>query len=291
MGKTCFIFGFGYSAQHLSPLLQAKGWSVDGTSRQEEIRHAWSSPQLRLWDFEDPRLWEAFSKAKAVLVSTPLDPQGDDPVLKAFVSQWRRYGKALQWIGYLSSTGVYGDHHGRWVDETTPPVPQSITGRQRLRAEQQWMQLGQQMGVTTHIFRLAGIYGPKRNALERVLKNPRSCMYKPNHFFSRIHVEDLAHVIVKALEQPMGNDVFNVADDCPACGHDVTQWAAKRLNYPPLTLIPIEQAKGSERLMAFYQENKKVCNRKIKTQLHVQLKYPTYREGLEALWQSMSFPR
>ena len=270
--RSLFIFGFGYTAQALAALAAADGWDIAGTSRKAETRKLLQSLGYKGVDFEADAVAPALATASRILVSTPLDRSWHDPVLAQF-------GEMLgnQWIGYLSTTGVYGDHQGAWVDENTPPIPSGERAMGRKRAEEQWLERGAQ------VFRLAGIYGSGRNALKGLKDGTARPIYKKDQVFSRIHVEDIARILLKAMEQGGGASIYNVCDDLPAASHEVIQYAAELLHLPPPELIPFEQADLSEMGREFYGSSRRVRNDKVKHELGITLLYPTYKEGLKAM--------
>jgi nucleoside-diphosphate-sugar epimerase len=223
-----------------------------------------------------------------VLISAPPGAEGD-PVLRHHSRDLAR-APGLVWLGYLSTIGVYGDHGGEWVDETTPPTPSSERSRKRLAAEQAWQSSAEAHRITLQIFRLAGIYGPGRNALEKISSGRERRILKPGQVFNRIHVEDIASVVEAGIHAGnAASGVFNVTDDEPAPPQDVSAFAAELLGREPPPLTPWEEAREtmSEMAQSFYAENKRVRNDRIKQTLGVALKFPTYREGLRAIIASI----
>jgi nucleoside-diphosphate-sugar epimerase len=213
-------------------------------------------------------------------VSVPPDAQGD-PVLRHHAEDIARSN--AEWIGYLSTIGVYGDHGGAWVDETAPATPSSERSRRRALAEQQWLDFGKASGKRVEIFRLAGIYGPGSSAIEGVRSGTTRSIVKPDQVFNRIHVEDIARTLIAAFSRPHVHAIYNVTDDEPAPPQDVNAYAATLLGLPPPVAIAYEAAELSEMGRSFYSENKRVRNDRIKNDLGVQLAFPTYREGLAAI--------
>ncbi|WP_374395958.1 SDR family oxidoreductase, partial [Tabrizicola sp.] len=222
-------------------------------------------------------LWAALAEATHILCSAAPDAQGD-PFLRAVpgIAQSK-----AQWVGYLSTTGVYGDHDGGWVDETTPLTPQSDRGRQRVLAEGQW----QATGLPVHIFRLAGIYGPGRGPFEKVRDGTARRIIKPRQVFSRIHVDDIAQVLEASIRQPDPGAAYNVCDDNPCPPEEVIGYAARLLGLPEPPAVPFAEVEPTMTPMArgFYNESKKVRNDRIKAELGVKLLYPDYPQGLAAL--------
>lgn len=266
----CFIFGYGYTAQAVDAVL-GQDWDVVGTSR---------TPKSGLIDFNHiPTI-----DATHILVTISPDEQGD-PVLNRYADLIRACPN-LQWIGYLSTTGVYGDHQGAWVDETTPPTPNTARSRVRLDAEKAWLNFGEQHLIPVHIFRVAGIYGPGRDMIKRLREGTAQNIVKKGQVFSRIHVTDLARVIVASMQQPQAGEIYNVCDDEPTSAQDVMAYVAKRCDLPMPSPIAFEDANLSPMAKSFYQSNRRVRNDKIKAQLGVQLQYPTFREGYDAIIKS-----
>ena len=283
--SNLFVFGLGYSAAETALILEAGGWSVSGTVRSPAKVAELAGAGLRAVLFDERSAVEsALQKATHILASIPPGGQGD-PALAAYGAALRD-APALSWIGYLSTIGVYGDHGGEWVDEETPVA--AVQGRKsaRVEAEQAWASLAKERGVPLDIFRLAGIYGPGRSPLDRIRAGDAKRIVKPGQVFNRIHVEDIAQTIIAAIRrerQGGGSRVYNVTDDEPAPPQDVLLYAAQLLGAPPPPEIAFGEAELSPMAKSFYEDNKRVHNTKIKRELGVVLRYPTYREGLQAL--------
>jgi nucleoside-diphosphate-sugar epimerase len=222
-------------------------------------------------------LGPVLAQATHILASAAPDA-GGDPFLRAVPDLARAQAA---WVGYLSTTGVYGDHQGAWVDERTPLTPQSDRGRQRVLAEGQW----RATGLPVHIFRLAGIYGPGRGPFEKVRDGTARRIIKPGQIFSRIHVEDIAQVLAASIARPNPGAAYNVCDDNPCPPEDVIAHAARLLGLPDPPGVPFDAVKATMTPMAlgFYSESKRVRNDRIKTELGVRLRYPDYPQGLAAL--------
>lgn len=282
--RHLFCFGLGYSATTLAQELLQEGWRVSGTCRTLEkcetfrphgiITHIFDTdlPLQNVWDLDT---------VTHVLISTPPTESGD-PVLLQHREDLKNLPN-LQWVGYLSTTGVYGDHQGNWVDETTPITPPDARTQRRADAEQAWLD----SGLPVNIFRLSGIYGPgeKRNALDSLKRGEARCIDKPGQVFSRIHVEDIAAILRASIENGHTGEIYNCADNEPAPQAEVVTYAAKLLAVSPPPLIAFDQADLSPMAQSFYQSNRRVSNQKIKEQLGVSLSYPSYREGLESLYK------
>lgn len=281
--RVLFIFGCGYSALALARRLLAKGgWEVIGTTRSEAgaeaLRQAGVTPLI--WPGEDPA--PALARATHLLASIAPDASGD-PVLNAAKELIAKAAPQLEWAGYLSTTGVYGDHGGGWVDETTPLTPSTRRGAWRLAAETAWQDLAQASGLKLNMFRLAGIYGPGRGPFEKVRNGTARRILKPGQVFSRIHVTDIAEVLAASIAQPNPGRVYNLCDDDPAPPEAVIAEAARLLGLP---LPPAEEFASAEMTpmaRSFYAESKRVRNDRIKGELGVKLHYPDYRAGLKAL--------
>ncbi len=217
-----------------------------------------------------------------LLSSVPPDAAGD-PVLRIHAGELETIAPGLEWVGYLSTTGVYGDRGGDWVDEDSECRPATTRGARRVAAEQAWLAFGQRTGAPVHLFRLAGIYGPGRNALATVRNGRARRIVKPGQVFSRTHVEDIAQVLRASIDRPRAGAAYNVCDDEAAPPQDVIAHACGLLNAPVPPDVPFEAAELGDMARSFYAENKRVRNNRIKQELGVSLRYPTYREGLAAL--------
>ncbi|MGO9546430.1 MAG: SDR family oxidoreductase [Rhodomicrobium sp.] len=281
------VFGFGYSASAIGALLQRQGWRVSGTVRSPEKCKAIEERGFEPLLFNDRAgVEQALRSATHVLVSVPPGETGD-PVLSNYGDALRS-AALLRWTGYLSTIGVYGDLQGGWADEESPAEPDTRRGEARLAAEAAWNTLCREAGLPLDIFRLAGIYGPGNSSLDRVRAGDARRIVKPGQVFNRIHVEDIAQTVTAAMGQERrqaGTRIFNVADDEPAPPQDVILLAAELLGACPPPAIPFEIAELSPMARSFYTGNKRMRNDKIKRELGVVLRYPTYREGLRALVQ------
>jgi nucleoside-diphosphate-sugar epimerase len=276
-----FCFGLGYSATFLARQLLAKGWRVTGTcrSRDHQVELSRLGIEAHLFDRDRPigNLSQLLSSVTHLLSSVPPDEEGD-PVLDVHRAEIDAAAPHLAWIGYLSTTGVYGNRDGGWVDEMSALQPTGERGRRRVAAEHAWLALSQ----PAHLFRLAGIYGPGSSALDTVREGRAKRIIKPGHIFSRIHVADIAQVLEASMARPHPGAAYNVCDDDPAPASDVIAFAAALLNKPPPPEVPFEQAELSPMARSFYDDNKRVSNSRIKRELGVALQYPNYRIGLPA---------
>ncbi|WP_028955760.1 SDR family oxidoreductase [Sulfitobacter sp. 20_GPM-1509m] len=279
MDKTLLSFGHGYSAQALAAVLIPQGWRVIGTTRTAEKAEAIAATGVEPLVWPGGDVMPALAEATHVLISAGPTADGD-PVLNELREAIASKASDLEWLGYLSTTGVYGDHAGDWVDEETPLTPTTKRGQMRKDAEEAWRAIP---GLPLHIFRLAGIYGPGRGPFEKVRQGTARRIIKQGQVFSRTHVEDIAQVLAASIARPAPGTAYNVCDDDPAPPQEVIAHAATLLGLPVPPAIPIEQAEMTPMARSFYAESKRVRNERIKTALGVRLRYPTYREGLAAL--------
>jgi nucleoside-diphosphate-sugar epimerase len=286
-----FCFGFGYTARVLARRLAAEGWIVAGTCRTLDKASALCAAgfPVEVLDRDHPLPRETLDGVTHLLVSVPPDAAGD-PVLAMHGEDIAEI-KGLRWLGYLSTTGVYGDRGGGWVDETAALSPSGERGRRRVAAEAGWLDLWRRHGAPVHIFRLAGIYGSGRSPFDALRASTAKRIDKPGQIFSRIHVEDLACVLAASLGQPRPGAVYNVCDDDPAAPEAVVAHAAGLLGMPAPPLVPFEAAGLSPMARSFYDDNKRVSNRLIKSELGVTLQYPDYRSGLTAILADEACPK
>lgn len=271
------IFGYGFSSKAFARALPA-GWDITATTRSAEKATKMKGATPRLFPGDD--LSKDIAEATHILISAgPQD--GHDPVLAAYAEA---FAKAKpEWVGYLSTTGVYGDHQGGWVTEDTPLIPSTKRGEARVATEAEWLDLYRDYGVPVHIFRLAGIYGPGRGPFSKVRSGTARRIIKDGQVFSRTHVDDIAQVLMASIAKPNPGAAYNVCDDDPAPPQDVIAHAAALLGLPIPKAIPFEDAEMTPMGRSFYAESKRVDNARIKTELGVTLLYPDYRTGLAAL--------
>ena len=279
MTRRLLSLGHGYTARALARRLVPLGWSVAGTTRDPARRSDLAAEGV------EPVLWEAtalraeLAQTTHLLISAAPGDAGD-PALALLRDDIAAQAPRLSWVGYLSTTGVYGDQEGGWVDEDSPLDPSTARGRARVRAEADWRAIP---GLPLHIFRLAGIYGPGRGPFEKVRNGTARRIVKPGQVFSRIHVEDIAQVLHASINHPDPGAVYNVCDDDPAPPQDVIACAAQMLGLPVPPAVPYDEAALSPMARSFYSESKRVRNDKIKHDLGVRLIHPDYRSGLRAL--------
>ena len=282
--KRFFGFGYGYVCDYLGHELQqsGQGWTIAGTTRDLERRKELLSRRIRthIFDYDQPihDPEETLRNVTHLLVSTPPDERWHPTI--------HMHGQDiinlpnLEWVGYLSSTSVYGNRDGGEVTEESEIRPTSQRGSRRAMAEQEWMNLYHRYGVPVHIFRLAGIYGPGRSALDSIRVGVARRIHKEGHVFNRIHVEDIVRVLLASFDHPNPGSYYNVADNCPSPSHEVIAEACGMMGVEVPPLIPLEEANVAPITLSFYKDNKIVRNNKIKNELGVTLKYPDYQSGL-----------
>ncbi|MFG6565684.1 SDR family oxidoreductase [Sulfitobacter sp. 1A13421] len=282
MDKTLLSLGHGYSARALAARLLPQGWRIIGTTRSREKLDeiAATGVEPMLWPGSD--LSSLLQEVPNLLVSAGPGPEGD-PVLLDLQDEITAAAPHLRWVGYLSTTGVYGDHGGDWVDETTPLTPSTRRGAARVQAEAAWSAIP---GLPLHIFRLAGIYGPGRGPFAKVRKGTARRIIKPGQVFSRIHVEDIAQALDLSLAKPQPGEIYNLCDDDPAPPQDVIGHAAALLSLPLPPAVDFDKAEMTPMARSFYAESKKVRNDHAKAALGWQPIYPDYRSGLAALLEA-----
>jgi nucleoside-diphosphate-sugar epimerase len=275
MTGRLYVVGLGFSGLEIARRAKADGWIVAGSVTSEE-----KAAQLRAQGIDAELLSPSSEKLRAAthLVTTVAPEATGDPVLPLV-----RHAP-VKWFGYISTTGVYGDRGGGWVDESDAPDPGQPRSRHRVAAEQEWRTLAQKAGVPLDIFRLPAIYGPGRSALDQVLSGRAQCIDKPGQVFSRVHVHDIASAVLSAMNRQAGT-IYNVCDDEPCAQFEVISFACQLLGRPAPRLVSWDEAapKMSEMARSFYAENRRVRNDRMKRELGVALKYPTYREGLSAI--------
>lgn len=279
MDKTLLSFGHGYSARALAARLIPQGWRVIGTTRSADKRDdiARTGVEPLLWPGTDLR--PLLQEVRHILVSAGPGSEGD-PVLAALGPDITAIAPRLRWLGYLSTTGVYGDHQGAWVDEQTPLTPATKRGQARVEAEAAWQAIPD---LPLHIFRLAGIYGPGRGPFAKVRRGTARRIIKEGQVFSRIHVEDIAQALALSIARPDPGAVYNLCDDDPAPPQDVIGHAAELLGLPLPPAEDFETAEMTPMARSFYAESKKVRNDHAKQALGWDPQFPTYRAGLAAM--------
>ncbi len=280
--KTLLIFGLGYTGRAVAGRLTAEGWTAAATVRRPEAYAHAAALGVSAVDLNDPpALAQAVADVEALLI-TAAPTEAGCPAFAALAPLLERPGGPA-WIGYLSSTGVYGDRGGRWVFEDSPLNARSAEGARRAAAEQDWLALGARTDRQVDLFRLPGIYGPGRSALDRVRQGSARRLTAPGHVFSRIHVADIACAISAALNRPHAGGAYNLCDDAPVPAHRVTEQACALLGQAAPPLEDLDVAALAPQAQRFYAESKRVSNAKAKAALGWRPAYPTYREGLAAI--------
>ncbi len=293
----------------MAEILLRRGWTVAGTCRDGDRRDAIVAKNITTFSFDGSRpppkiparknsatkipatknsaseISAAVARATHLLITIPPQPSGD-VVLRQFGHRIAQC-KNLRWLGYISSTGVYGDARGEWVDETSPLRATTARNLRRIAAESAWLKMGNDHGLPVMIFRCAGIYGSGRNLLVSVQQGRARRIDKPALTFSRVHVEDLAQTLQASMEKPQPGEIYNVSDDCPCPPAAAVEYACDLLRVQPPPLVPYEDADLSATARGFYDNNKRVANKKIKEELGVKLRYPDYRSGLDALRKNL----
>lgn len=278
-----FVYGYGFAGRALARRLIAKGWQVSATYRDE------ANIARMIADGVDPvpaldtaAVAARLANTQAVLVTVPPGPEGC-PALQVLVPALARAGAFPDWIGYLSTTGVYGDRSGGWAFEDSRLAARSPEGARRVAAERDWLEVGRGMGLTVTIHRLPGIYGPGRSAFERLREGRARRINTPGQIFSRIHVEDLASGLEASIARPRAGGVYNLCDDEPAANSTVIAHAAQLIGLPVPPEEQLDLDALSPQARRFYAETKRVSNARAKAELGWKPAYPTYREGLAAI--------
>ena len=286
MVKNLLIFGCGYTARYLGKSLVNEGWEVAGTIRSIENREKLIKSGIRpvFWEDEE-KIQNIMSSDCSVISSIPPNSNGD-VVLSRYYDFMISRKKKLNWLGFLSSTGVYGNRLGNWVTEESVTDTITANGRLRLKAEDNWLEFSRATKIPTFIFRIAGIYGPGRSVFDRIKNGKQKKIYKKNQYFNRIHVDDIVGAISTALKFPNLHGIYNLSDDLPSYGGEVIDEATKLLNLPRIEEVDFLDADLSEAAKSFYLESKKVCNNKLRQALGYSLKFPNYKSGLQSILEA-----
>ena len=279
-----FCFGFGQVAQSfVNHMLNCKvNLKLTTTSRKKTSKLTFKNLEYLNYEFNendfDKDLIDPLQESDHILISVP-PINGKDMFIKRFVKNSLNLPK-LKWLTYLSSTSVYGNHDGAWVNEDSPTNPQTLAGKNRLNVENDWLSIGTENLFPIQIFRLSGIYSDRYNAITRLKNDQKFVVDKKDHFFSRIHVKDIAQTLYLSLNKSLNNDIYNLSDDKPASNIEVVKYACNLINFKlPKIISPDELEEGM--LKDFYRDSKKVSNKKIKDTFKLKLIYPTYEEGLK----------
>lgn len=268
---TCGLIGYGYTAKKFAKLLNKNNFKVWGTSRSPN-----DNDNIK---FEYAPIQKAMQTTSHLLVSVPPTAQGIDPAFNIIEKIISQQEKQVKWLVYLSSTGVYGDHNGNWVNEDSNCNIKTNRQKNRINAELKWLSLTTRHNIPVMIFRLSGIYGPGRNAVTRIQGGKNFTIYKPGQYFSRIHVDDICTALLNSINKPIPGAIFNLADDFPCSNHEVDLFAASIIG-KKIETQELEQAQITAMTREFFDSNKRVSNHKLKQLLLPKLKFPTYREGL-----------
>jgi hypothetical protein len=290
--KKLFCFGYGYTCDYLGhALMQTGEWQLAGTTRDPEKRDMLRARNIdaHIFDYEHPLADPLYilEGTTHLVISTPPGDEGD-PAFLVHADDILRI-PSIEWVGYLSTTGVYGNRSGDWVGEDSEIRPSSRRGSRRAKAEEQWLSLLKSNELPVHIFRLAGIYGPGRSALDSIRAGIARRINKPGHAFSRIHVEDIVQTLIASMEKPNPGAAYNVCDDVPAPSHEVISYACELMGRQPPPLIPFEEADLAPITLSFYSDNKRVRNDRIKEELGITLKYKGYKEGLQGCLEAEEY--
>lgn len=288
--KKLFCYGYGYVAKHLVKALQERdeGWDFTVTTTYLDKLKKIRETGVRAYLFSDKRHFNdplfAMDGATHVLISIPPHDDGD-VVFKAHARELLQI-PTIEWIGYLSSTGVYGNRDGEWVDETSEIRPTSKRGSKRAKAETQWLKLRRIAGIPINIFRLAGIYGVGRSAIDSARAGHSKRVHKEGHAFNRVHVDDITQVLIATMDKHITGDIYNISDDNPTGSDELIEYACKLLGQMPPPLLSYDNDLDmSPMARSFYKDNKRVSNQKIKDKLGVTLKYPDYKSGLDNIFE------
>ena len=279
---TLLVFGAGYVGEAAGREALERGWRVYATSRRPERREELAQMGFTPVDpADEAALSQAGVRASHILVTTPPDAHGC-PGLTA-LSHLRAAEAWPDWIGYISSTSVYGDRQGGWAFEGDALNAATLEGARRVKAERDWLDSGRGMGLTVQIFRLPGFYGPGSNILERLVQGRATLVRKPGQVFNRIHIDDVVAGLFASMEWPHPGGIYNLTDDAPAPADEVTQWASARLGLPLPPEVDLDDPSVSDGMRRFYLDSKRIANARAKAELGWRPRYPSYREGLESL--------
>jgi len=303
---SCLFLGAGYTAKCMMQQMQSdnipqtqtqtqaqteaqtqaqikthKMWGTTRSGRNfGNIKTAGAQPLLFEGTHKSEPLSAAIRQAHNILIS--ISPKEEGDIVLLHHGEDIKANKNLTWVGYLSTVGVYGNHDGAWVTEDSTTNPSSERSQWRQKAERQWLELHQETGLPVHIFRLPGIYGPGRGPQKKLKAGTARRINKKGQVFNRAHVDDIAATLIASMQKPNPGAIYNIADDEPAPPQDVLAYAADLMGIDPLPLIPFEKAEMTQMAKSFYTDNKRVSNKRIKEELGVTLKYPTYKEGIKA---------
>lgn len=285
--KKLFCFGYGYVAEHLAKKLKQDdpSWEICGTTRDKERLASMREDGIKAYIFSDDKPFHdplfILKDVTHILISIPPNEQGDI-VFQTHARDILQIA-SIGWMGYCSSTSVYGNRDGDWVDETAEIRPSSERGSKRARAESAWLKTRRVAGIPINIFRLSGIYGPERSAIDSVRAGDTRRIFKDGHVFNRMHIDDIVAVMIASMSQPQPGDIYNLADDMPAPSHELIAYACGLLGKTPPAMVNYEDIEMAPMARSFYKDNKRIRNDKIKEKLGITLKHPDYKSGLDAI--------
>ena len=281
------IFGFGYTAKFMCKKFSKKNWEVFCTTRTDEkAKEIKSFNATPVFFYDEEKIESILNKNLNILSTAPPD-NGKDPVIENYGHLFKKNSERIRWAGYLSTTSVYGDKKGGWVTEDTELKPKLERSISRVAAEKSWLKFGGKYSIKTMIFRLAGIYGPGRSLIDRLVANETVYIVnKPAHLFNRIHVDDIVGAIEMAMCSKSEATIFNLSDDLPATQLDVAQFASRLLKKEDPQTVSLESDMVSEMARSFYKEEKKVSNNRLKDELGYKLTFPSFKEGLFAIYNN-----
>ena len=279
--NTLLIFGFGYTAKFICKRFLGKNWHVYCTTRSsEKIKKIKDLKATPIFFNDEEKIKNILSNYAYILTTAPPE-NSRDPVVEHYRHLIKENSEKIKWAGYLSTTSVYGDKKGEWVTEDTELQPNLERSISRVAAENSWIKLGENLLIKTVVFRLAGIYGPGRSLIDRLMKDEDVYIVdKPAHLFNRIHIEDIVGVVEKAMSSQSKTKIYNLSDDLPATQLDVAKFAASLLKKNCPEIVSLKSEMVSEMAKSFYKEEKKVSNKKLKDELGYKLVFPSFKEGL-----------
>ena len=289
MKNNILMLGFGYVCQYLSNYLLNNGFHIYATSRDQQKIKYWQQSDIHMIEYKMNNIIDALSRVNYVLISIPPNSSIIDSVYSLVKNDFITYAHQHCWVGYLSSTSVYGHYNGEWVDEKSPPKNPGERGLRRLQAEELWLSLYHKFHSPIHIFRLAGIYGPDRNVLTKISHGKNQSIFKENQFFSRIYIDDLSRALYTSMLKPTPGEIYNLADNQPCSTQQVDDYAAHLLGVKPLKRVNIADAHLSAMAKSFYDDSRRVSNKKFKDCFDFQFACPSYKQGLNRIFEDMNY--
>ncbi len=282
--NTLLIFGFGYTAKFICKKFSRNNWQIYCTTRSnEKTKEIKDLKDMPVFFNDEEKIKNILSDDNYILTTAPPE-NSKDPVVENYGHLLKENSERIKWAGYLSTTSVYGDKKGEWVTEDTELEPNLERSISRVAAENSWIKLGERLLIKTVIFRLAGIYGPGRSLIDRLMKNEDVYIVdKPAHIFNRIHIEDIVGAVEKAMSSQSKTKIYNLSDDLPATQLDVAKFAASLLKKNCPEIVSLKSEMVSEMAKSFYKEEKKVSNKKLKDELGYKLMFPSFKEGLSSI--------